>query len=100
MLTVQFDHRMLAYLVFLAAMVHAIDAWRAQRAVAGALILAGAVTLQALLGIVTLLNQAQIELALAHQMAAILVFTVAVVHAERLCHRGGLVLAKTTGSRR
>jgi cytochrome c oxidase assembly protein subunit 15 len=92
-LTVQFDHRMLAYLVWLAAMLHANDAWRARREVGGALILAGAVTLQALLGIVTLLHQAPIELALAHQMLAILVFTVTVVHAERLCHRGTLAEA-------
>jgi cytochrome c oxidase assembly protein subunit 15 len=89
-LTVQFDHRMLAYLVWLAVMLHANDVWRARRDVGGALILVAAVTLQALLGIVTLLHQAPIELALAHQMLAILVFTVAVVHAERLCHRGVL----------
>jgi len=89
-LTVQFDHRMLAYLVWLAAMLHANDAWRARREVGGALILAAAVTLQAILGIVTLLNQAPVELALAHQMIAILVFTVVVVHAERLWHRGAL----------
>jgi heme a synthase len=89
-LTVQFDHRMLAYLIWLVVMVHANDAWRARREVGGALILAGAVTLQAVLGIVTLLNQAPIELALSHQVVAILVFTVAVVHAERLCHRAGM----------
>jgi cytochrome c oxidase assembly protein subunit 15 len=77
-------------LVWLAAMLHANDAWRARREVGGALILAAAVTLQAILGVVTLLNQAPVELALAHQMLAILVFTVAVVHAERLCHRGAL----------
>src|SRR4051812_14848030 len=92
-LTVQFDHRMLAYLIWLAVMLHANDAWRARREVGGALILAGAVTLQALLGIVTLLHQAPIELALTHQMLAILMFTVAVVHAERLGHRGTLAEA-------
>lgn len=93
-LTVQFDHRMVAYCVWLAVMLHANDAWRAQREVGGALILAGAVTLQVVLGIVTLLNQAPIELALMHQMVAILVFTVTVVHAERLCHRGGLLVGR------
>jgi cytochrome c oxidase assembly protein subunit 15 len=92
-LTVQFDHRMLAYVIWLAVMLHANDAWRARREVGGALILAGAVTLQALLGIVTVLHRAPIELALAHQMLAILVFTVAVVHAERLGHRGTLAEA-------
>ncbi len=89
-LTVQYLHRMLAYAIWLAVMVHANDAWRTRRETGGALILAGAVTLQIVLGIVTLLEQAPIPLALAHQMAAILVFTVAVVHAERLCHRAGL----------
>lgn len=93
-LTVQFDHRMLAYVIWLAAMVHANDAWRLRREVAGALILAAAVTLQAVLGIVTLLNQAPIELALTHQVMAILTFTVAVVHAERLWHRAELAGAE------
>jgi heme a synthase len=66
--------------------------------VAGALILAGAVTLQAALGIITLLNQAPIELALAHQMVAILTFTVAVVHAERLWHRAGMEMRTNSGA--
>ena len=52
-----------------------------------ALTLAGAITLQAGLGIVTLLHQAPLPLALAHQVLAILVFSVAVIHAERLSHR-------------
>ena len=94
-LTVQFDHRMVAYLIWLTAALHAFDAWRARREAAGALILAGAVTLQAALGIVTLLEQAPIPLALTHQMVAILVFTIAVVHAERLCHRAGLPAPQT-----
>ena len=94
-LTVQFDHRMLAYAIWVMAMLHAADAWRARREVAGAAILAAAITLQAALGIVTLLEQAPIPLALAHQMVAILVFTVAVVHAERLWHRAGLPAPQT-----
>jgi heme A synthase len=36
-----------------------------------------------------LLHQAPLLLALAHQVLAILVFSVAVIHAERLSHRGG-----------
>jgi heme a synthase len=90
-LTVQFDHRMMAYLIWLVAMFHANDAWDMRRETLGAVILAGAVTLQAALGIATLLAQAPIELALVHQMAAILVFTIAVVHAERLWHRSNLL---------
>ncbi len=58
-----------------------------------ALTLAGAVTLQAGLGIVTLLHQAPLPLALGHQVLAILVFSVAVIHAERLLHRGGSLAA-------
>jgi cytochrome c oxidase assembly protein subunit 15 len=86
-LTVQFEHRMMAYAIWIVAMLHANDAWMLRREAAGALVLAGAVTLQAVLGIITLLEQAPIPLALAHQVAAILVFTVAVVHAQRLWHR-------------
>ena len=86
-LTVQFEHRMIAYALWLAVMVHANDAWRMQREFRGAFILAGLVTAQAVLGVVTLLQQAPIALALAHQMLAILVLTVAVLHAERLSHR-------------
>jgi cytochrome c oxidase assembly protein subunit 15 len=86
-LTVQFDHRMLAYAIWIGAVLHAVDAWRAQRAVRGALILAVLVTLQAALGVVTLLHQAPLHLALAHQLTAIVVLTVAIVHAERLSRR-------------
>ena len=49
----------------------------------GALALAGAMTIQAGIGIVTLLHQAPIALALLHQAMAIVVLTIAVVHAER-----------------
>jgi cytochrome c oxidase assembly protein subunit 15 len=86
-LTVQFDHRMVAYAISLAALFHFIDAWRMQRAWRGAATLAALVTLQAALGIVTLLNLAPLPLALAHQLLAIVVFTIAVVHAEGLSNR-------------
>jgi cytochrome c oxidase assembly protein subunit 15 len=86
-LTVQFVHRMLAYTIFALALVHALDTWRTLRqgrAVATAFLLALAVTLQATLGIVTLLWQAPIGLALAHQAMAVIVLTVAVLHAQPL----------------
>jgi len=86
-LTVQFVHRMAAYAIWLAAMFHANDAWRLQRETRGALLLAGMVTAQAALGIVTLVHLSPIPLALAHQMLAVLTLTVAVAHAERLSHR-------------
>jgi cytochrome c oxidase assembly protein subunit 15 len=87
-LTVQFDHRMIAYAIWVLAGLHAIDARQARNGAAGAVVLAGAVTLQAALGVATLMNQAPLPLSLAHQWMAIIVFTIALVHAERLCHRG------------
>jgi heme a synthase len=87
-LTIQFDHRMLAYAIWVLAGLHAVDARQARGGAGGAIVLAGAVTLQAGLGVATLLYQAALPLALAHQLLAIVVFTVAIVHAERLCHRG------------
>jgi cytochrome c oxidase assembly protein subunit 15 len=84
-LTVQFDHRVAAYLLWLAAILHAVDVARTlPRVVAGAVALAVAVTLQAVLGILTLLYQVPIALALAHQGMALVVLTIAVAHAERL----------------
>jgi cytochrome c oxidase assembly protein subunit 15 len=86
-LTVQFDHRMVAYTIWLVAMLHLADAWRTGRALRGALLLAIMVTLQATLGIVTLLSSAPLHLALTHQLLAIVVFTVAIVHAEQQSSR-------------
>jgi len=91
-LTVQFTHRGIAYLLFIAALLHAADATRAGRG-SLALALAVAVTIQAALGIVTLLYQAPIGLALAHQGMAIIVLAIAVVHAERLMTRRSVALA-------
>jgi heme a synthase len=94
-LTVQFEHRMTAYALFALAVLHALDAIRSRAAapvIAGALWLVAVVTLQATLGILTLLNQVPIPLALAHQAVAIAVLTLAVCQAERLSERqGGLV---------
>jgi heme a synthase len=86
-LTVQFEHRMTAYALFALAVLHAVDAVRSRAgaaAINGAFWLAAAITLQATLGILTLLNQVPIDLALAHQAVAIAVLTLAVVQAERL----------------
>ena len=86
-LTVQFEHRMVAYVLFATALLHAIDAIRSRAGrstISGALWLAGVVTLQATLGILTLLNQAPMDLALAHQAVAIAVLTLAVFQVERL----------------
>jgi cytochrome c oxidase assembly protein subunit 15 len=86
-LTVQFEHRMVAYTLFVLVLLHAIDAIgsRAGRAaIDGALWLFGIVTLQATLGILTLLHQAPMDLALTHQAVAIIVLTLAVFQVERL----------------
>ena len=89
-LTVQFEHRTAAYLLLTLAVLHALDAIGSRAgtaAVNGALWLLAAITLQATLGILTLLNQAPIDLALAHQAVAIAVLTLAVLQAERLTGR-------------
>jgi cytochrome c oxidase assembly protein subunit 15 len=89
-LTVQFEHRMTAYALFALAVLHAFDAVRSRAAPAvvnGALWLAAAITLQAALGIQTLLNEVPMSLALAHQTVAIAVLTLAVFQAERLAVR-------------
>jgi len=92
-LTVQFAHRMTAYALFLLALWHTFDAIRARAgtvAINGALWLLAAIALQATLGILTLLNQVPIGLALAHQAVAIAVLTLAVMQAERLAGRGAV----------
>lgn len=86
-LTVQFCHRMIAYALVVVALAHAIDVIRSRpgRAViGGAHALAGAIGLQAILGILTLLHQVPIPLGLAHQAVAIVVLTLALCQAERL----------------
>jgi cytochrome c oxidase assembly protein subunit 15 len=90
-LTVQFEHRMTAYALLALAILHAFDAVRSRAGVAvvaGAWWLVAAITVQAVLGILTLLNQVPIDLALAHQVVAIVVLTLAVLQIERLAGRG------------
>jgi cytochrome c oxidase assembly protein subunit 15 len=87
MLMVQFEHRMVAYALFFTALWHLIDVRRGETGatvVGGAAWLAIAVTAQAALGIVTLLNQAPLDLALSHQAAALVVVVLAVAQLERL----------------
>jgi cytochrome c oxidase assembly protein subunit 15 len=86
-LMVQVNHRLAADGIWALALLQLYGAWRWQHELRGALILAVTITLQAVLGIVTLLYEAPLALSLAHQVLAIVVFTVAVVHAERLWHR-------------
>jgi len=89
-LTVQFEHRMTAYALLVLALLHAIDAVVARAgtaAVRGAWWLVAAITLQATLGVLTLLHQVPIDLALTHQAVAIAVLTLAIFQAERLVAR-------------
>jgi cytochrome c oxidase assembly protein subunit 15 len=89
-LTVQFDHRMLAYAIFIAALLHAFRVVRATGeapVLMGAAALAATVTFQAALGIWTLLMVVPISLALLHQAMAMVVLTIATVHAQQVSLR-------------
>ena len=89
-LMVQFNHRVVAYAIWLLAMIHAGDALinnADPRTKRQALLVAVLVTLQAALGIVTLLEVSPLGLSLAHQGFAIVLLTVAVSHAEHLRDR-------------
>ena len=68
------------------ALWHWLDARRSRRKgpLTGALLLAVAVRLQAALGILTLIHQVPIGLALAHQGTAMIVLALATLHAARL----------------
>ncbi|WP_427026038.1 COX15/CtaA family protein [Aureimonas ureilytica] len=86
-MTVQFTHRCGAYLLFTVAVVHAFAARRlapGSRHAKMATHLAGMVTVQAALGITTLLLQVPIGWALLHQAGALLVLGGAVFHAREL----------------
>jgi len=89
-LTVQFEHRIFADVVVLAAFVHAFDVVRTMKRgplVTSAVALVAAVTLQAVLGILTLVFVVPIGLALVHQAGAMLVLTLATVHAANMSQR-------------
>ena len=89
-LTVQFDHRMLAYVIWSIAILHVVTAIRSTKngsVVTGAVALAMAVTLQAGLGIFALLSVVPIALALLHQAMAMVVLTVATIHAASVAER-------------
>lgn len=86
-LTVQFNHRMAAYVLLALAALHAVDVVRHvdhRDARAGALALLAVMLAQAAIGIFTLIQQVPMSLGILHQFMAVVVLTVAVVHAERL----------------
>jgi cytochrome c oxidase assembly protein subunit 15 len=85
-LTVQFDHRMVAYGLCALALIHAVDArlcGHHKPLATGAGFVAAAVLAQASIGIATLIWAVPIELALLHQAVAMLVLTGATLHAAR-----------------
>ena len=86
-LMVQFNHRMLADAVWGLSLLQVYLAWRLRSDLRAPLILAAMMTLQAVLGIFTLLYETPLVLALLHQALAIVVFTYAVMYAEQLMHR-------------
>lgn len=84
-LTVQFTHRMLAYLLLaltLGHLAHAIQVGAGTAIVRRAALILLATVLQAALGILTLLNGVPIDLALAHQAGAVVVLTFVLMQTE------------------
>jgi cytochrome c oxidase assembly protein subunit 15 len=82
-LTVQFIHRLGGYLVFAAALWHMVASIRQGRGTTHcrrAVVLFGLVTIQALIGIVTIVTQVPLGWALAHQGWAVVVLGFAVAH--------------------
>jgi heme a synthase len=91
-LTVQFDHRMLAYAIFVIALLHAIDVGGTvkDRGVrTGAFVLFAAVVLQIALGVATLVWVVPLPLALLHQAMAMVLLTAATVHAASVGRHSG-----------
>ena len=88
-LMVQFNHRTLAYLLCIAAVLHLMHVLELGNNPArqGAVAVAAVMFAQAALGVVTLLYQAPITLALLHQAMAIVLLTLAVLHAQRVSIR-------------
>jgi cytochrome c oxidase assembly protein subunit 15 len=83
-LTVQFDHRVLGYIICLVAIVHLFNVIKVHKRgpiVTAAALVAAAIIVQAALGILTLLSIAALPLALLHQAAAMMALTFVVIHA-------------------
>jgi cytochrome c oxidase assembly protein subunit 15 len=78
-LTVQFDHRIAAYVLLAVAGLHAVQARASEYGRSAALVAVLAV-IQASIGIATLVMVVPLHLALAHQLGAVIVVWAAVVH--------------------
>ena len=85
--TVQLNHRMAAYVIVAVAIWHAMRLVRTaddERVVQSALLLAGGLLAQMGLGIWTVLMAVPIELGIAHQAFAAVMFALAVLHVHRM----------------
>ena len=82
-MTVQFDHRLGAYVLFALAWAHAAQA-RGTPYLRGAVGLALLVSLQACLGIATLLMVVPLDVALTHQFGAMIVLIAMVINLRRM----------------
>jgi cytochrome c oxidase assembly protein subunit 15 len=83
---VQFMHRMIAYALLAAALVHTLDLLRTGpfAPAAGAAVIFALVMGQAMLGVVTLLWMAPLWLSLLHQAGAVVVLVAVTVHLARM----------------
>jgi len=84
-LTVQFDHRMLGYVIGLLALFQLLNAARLVKhgsIFTSAALVATAVIVQVALGIWTLLSVVALPLALSHQATAMITLTLAIIHAS------------------
>ena len=100
-LTVQFDHRMLAYTIWALALLHAFHVARTIKkgpVLIGAVLVAVAVTLQAALGIWALVTVVPLPLALMHQAMAMVTLTLAVIHASEVMPRDALSMSPVLSS--
>jgi cytochrome c oxidase assembly protein subunit 15 len=88
-LTVQFDHRMLAYGLFFIAALHSLDMQRTGPfpAALRAAILFALLTAQSMQGVLTLVEETSIALALAHQAGAVAVLIAATLHVTALARQ-------------
>ncbi|MGN6748464.1 MAG: COX15/CtaA family protein [Xanthobacteraceae bacterium] len=89
-LTVQFDHRMLGYLVCAVALLHLFNVTKLVKRdplVTSAVLVGAVIVAQAALGVWTLLSVAALPLALLHQAVAMIALTFAVIHAANTVPR-------------
>lgn len=85
-LTVQFNHRAIAYLLVLAIVLHLAKAiiTKNQTAIVGAGLILIALLCQISIGIMTLLKFVPLDLALLHQAAAVILFSISIWHVKSL----------------